>query len=346
MKQTLCLNMIVKDEADTIGIALASVKNLIDYWVICDTGSTDNTKEIIQEALKDIPGELVEHDWVDFGTNRTKAIKAAQGKADFILLMDADWSVQKNFDLPEITADVCMMTFEGPLDWRLPGIVRDGLPFYWYGRIHETLFCELDATREPFDALSFINRATQEDGEQSLERNLKVLLEDWNEIPSPRTAFYLANTYTEMGLDDKAVEFYTKRLSLGGSKDEIWFSQYQIGRIRDDVDELVKAWHMGPHRVEPLYYIAKHFRERQMFKAGLLFAETGIKFEYPENDTMFVDREIFVYRIMFEFALCAFYCDRKDDAKMVFEYLYTLEGLPEDIFEACENALGIKEMKV
>ena len=69
----LCLNMIVKNESHIIEERLEDLTNKIhfDYYVICDTGSTDNTKEIIRSLFekKNIPGELHEHEWSDFGTN-------------------------------------------------------------------------------------------------------------------------------------------------------------------------------------------------------------------------------------------------------------------------------------
>ena len=40
---TLCLNMIVKNESRIIHRLLNSVKDIIDCFCICDTGSTDNT---------------------------------------------------------------------------------------------------------------------------------------------------------------------------------------------------------------------------------------------------------------------------------------------------------------
>ena len=44
--KTICLNMIVKNEQPVIRRCLASVKEMIDYWVIVDTGSTDGTQDL------------------------------------------------------------------------------------------------------------------------------------------------------------------------------------------------------------------------------------------------------------------------------------------------------------
>ena len=50
MQITLC--MIVKNESDTVIQSLLSVIDIIDNAVIADTGSTDNTEEIILEFFK------------------------------------------------------------------------------------------------------------------------------------------------------------------------------------------------------------------------------------------------------------------------------------------------------
>jgi len=63
--------MIVKNEAHVITNTFNNIleKIKLDYWVISDTGSTDNTQNIIINYFKEknIPGELVHHDWKDFG---------------------------------------------------------------------------------------------------------------------------------------------------------------------------------------------------------------------------------------------------------------------------------------
>lgn len=59
-KTTICLNMIVKNERAVIERCLQSVVKYIDYWVICDTGSTDGTQQKIQHFFQsnNVPGEL------------------------------------------------------------------------------------------------------------------------------------------------------------------------------------------------------------------------------------------------------------------------------------------------
>ena len=51
-KSLLSLVMIVKNEADTIQKVLESTKDTIDRYTILDTGSTDNTVDIILSTFK------------------------------------------------------------------------------------------------------------------------------------------------------------------------------------------------------------------------------------------------------------------------------------------------------
>ena len=87
--QTVCLNMIVKDEAHIINRCLTSVLPLIDSWLIVDTGSTDGTQTVIREFLSELPGELVKRPWLNFAHNRTEALEFACSNADYLLIMDA-----------------------------------------------------------------------------------------------------------------------------------------------------------------------------------------------------------------------------------------------------------------
>ena len=79
MTKTLCLTMIVKNEVNILKKCFDSIVNHLTYWVICDTGSTDGTQEFIKNYFKEknIPGELHETLWKNFGHNRTEVFNKA-----------------------------------------------------------------------------------------------------------------------------------------------------------------------------------------------------------------------------------------------------------------------------
>src|SRR5438874_6808861 len=89
---SLCLSMIVKNEARIIRRALRSAKPFIDSYSISDTGSTDNTMEIIREEMAGIPGVLTSDEWQDFATNRNLSLSRCTG--DYVLTVDADEVVE------------------------------------------------------------------------------------------------------------------------------------------------------------------------------------------------------------------------------------------------------------
>ena len=103
---SICLCMIVRDEAAVIERCLRSVRGLIQTWVICDTGSTDQTSELDRKSARGIPGELHQCHWVNFGHNRTELMERAYGKADYLLLIDADMTITyEQTQIRTITAD-------------------------------------------------------------------------------------------------------------------------------------------------------------------------------------------------------------------------------------------------
>ena len=103
----ICLNMIVKNESEIITRLLKSVERLIDSYCICDTGSTDNTIEIIENFFqeKNIKGRIVREPFRDFGYNRTFALQKCCDlpNVDYILLLDADMvlEIDETMDIHE-----------------------------------------------------------------------------------------------------------------------------------------------------------------------------------------------------------------------------------------------------
>ena len=96
--------MIVKDEAPIIERCLRSVLPLIDHVVIADTGSRDNTPEIIRNFIsrEGLMGQVVEHPWRNFAHNRSEALAALRtyGSVDYGFTIDADETLvlEEGFD--------------------------------------------------------------------------------------------------------------------------------------------------------------------------------------------------------------------------------------------------------
>jgi Glycosyl transferase family 2 len=83
MAQSISACLIVRDEEQRVGAALASVA-FCDEIVVVDGGSTDRTVELARAA----GARVIENPWPGFGAQRNVAIDHATG--DWILELDAD----------------------------------------------------------------------------------------------------------------------------------------------------------------------------------------------------------------------------------------------------------------
>lgn len=99
------LVMIVKNESKIIERCLTSILPILDAIVISDTGSTDNTVELIngfiEKNSEKVNGKVYVDEWKNFGHNRSKSITNAQEwlrenqnsynmRTTYLLTIDAD----------------------------------------------------------------------------------------------------------------------------------------------------------------------------------------------------------------------------------------------------------------
>lgn len=89
-KLTICFTFICKNIENTILNTLNSIYKYVDYWVINDTGSTDNTIELITNFFKEksIEGEFITDDWVNFEYNKSLLFKKCHNKTDFFIFFE------------------------------------------------------------------------------------------------------------------------------------------------------------------------------------------------------------------------------------------------------------------
>ncbi len=308
---TITLCMIVRNEASILSRCLRSVRPLIDAWVICDTGSTDGTQEVIARELADIPGELHETTWVDFGHNRSELLELARGSADYLLLLDADMTLRVDGALPELTADAYLLRDAGALDYAVVRLVRGDRPWWYVGATHEHIAADGQYSQSELHELVVEHHADGSSRDDKLLRDVGLLKRDLTLEPeNPRPAFYLAQTYRDLGKVDLAIEYYRRRVRLGGWDEEVFYANLQEGVLRAEHDRdgatevLLEAWERRPSRAEPLYELARLHRRRGRPSLAHLFATRGEQLPYP-TDVLFVHRFVYDWGLRYEHAMAA-----------------------------------------
>jgi tetratricopeptide (TPR) repeat protein len=334
----ICLCMIVRDESAVIERCLTSVRPLIDSWVICDTGSRDGTPELIERALEGIPGALHHRPWVDFGHNRSEAMALARGTADYLLLLDADMTVELAGDAPdELTADSYLLRFVDDPEYWLKALISDRRPWKSVGSTHEFVAVAdgLPERQEQLDGVIVTHHADGGTRGEKLERDARLLARDMEvDANNVRTVFYLAQTYRDLGQAERSIELYDRRATMGGWAEEVFYSLYQSGVLRAQLGDwpsamasLIRAWEYRPARLEPLYELAWRLRERQEYETAHLFAARGVGREIPA-DILFLSPWVYRWGMLFEFSITAYWTGDAQAGLRACRQLLAMPDLP------------------
>ncbi|ACU77355.1 glycosyl transferase family 2 [Catenulispora acidiphila DSM 44928] len=335
-RASICVCMIVKNESAVIERCLASLRGLVDYWVISDTGSTDGTQDLIRAAMADVPGELHEDPWQDFGHNRSLNLEHARGKADYLLLIDADMVLRQEGELPELSADSYMIRHSGDLEYRNKRLVRGDLPWRYVGSTHEYLTTDRPDRELHLDALLVDHFADGGSRADKFERDARLLSADLERDPrNARTVFYLAQTRRDLGEREAAIGLYRRRVALGGWAEEVYFSLLQIGELTADagawaaaMETLIEAWEYRPQRLEALYELTSRLRLRGQYQAAYAFANAGIGEPQPD-DVLFVRPWVYRWGLLFELSISAYWVDDFIGSVRACDKLLAMPDLPD-----------------
>ncbi len=314
-QNTICLNMIVKNEKDVILRCLDSVLPIIDTWVIVDTGSSDGTQKIIEDFMrgKQIPGTLYECPWVNFAHNRNEALALAKTRADYILFMDADdyLVLDPDFHLQKTGADFyATISRNSGLDSWIPRLVKASLDWKWEGVVHEYITAP-QVQGEPLVGAQYVytHDGARSKDPQTAMRDLQLLQSD----PTPRNVFYTILTYLQMGKNLEALEACKQRIGMQGSEEEQFVAYLIKGNVEkqhkemqeDAKESFLKAYSLRPYRLESLYYLGERLWEEGSYQKGYELMNLARNIPCDHKDILFVERWIYDYGILMQYALFA-----------------------------------------
>jgi glycosyltransferase involved in cell wall biosynthesis len=313
-KRVIILSMI-KNETKVIRRMVDATLGIADAVCICDTGSTDNTVEVLQDYFKtlSVPGKIYnseEHLWKNFGYNRSQSFLAAVDfckelgwslEDTYAIALDADMQLQvtDQFSKQELTSigykiiqragsleyyNVRFLKLSHP--WKCSGVTHE----YWDGGETDILYPDKIFIQDIGDG------GCKDD---KFERDIRLLEQGLIDEPNnPRYFFYLAQTYKDIN-SDKSIEYYLKRIQAGGWYEEIWYSMYQLMKIfeaKKDYPEMekwgVRAYEFSNSRMENIYALCKHFRDRRQHFKAWHYLQLGIDKPRP-NDLLFVETDCY-----------------------------------------------------
>lgn len=349
-ENSICLTMIVKNEEKIIERCLNSVKNVVDCISICDTGSSDNTIQIIEQYMKknNIPGKVHRHEWKNFGHNRTLSVQTAQKTLEelgfslnntFLLLLDADMLLEVGFEfdknaLQDDSYLVCQKSdYHSYYNTRL---VRASLPWKCLGVTHEYWSCLNPCGESKLNTISIDDRDDGGCKVDKFERDVKLLTQGLQDEPeNERYMFYLAQSYKSLKNYDESIKWYEDRIKKGGWFEEIWYSKFMIGQCLEEKGlwnqallSYLDAFQFNPGRAEPLHQISKYYRSNNQNHLAYLFAKHGSCIPYPDEQILFISHPVYDYLFDEELSISAYYTSFKEEGYAAANRLLLNKNVP------------------
>jgi len=286
-KTSLCLNMIVKNEShiivDTLTKLLLKIK--FDYYVISDTGSTDDTKILIKTFFDKmfIPGEIWNDEWKDFGYNRSLALNHAFNKTDYLFIFDADDYISGEIILPDLNGfnsfNSFMLKFGNESNaYERMCLVKNNIIWKYIGVLHEYITTEEQIITGHITGNYFIvsGRTSSRNNDPNkyikdaeiLEKGYYESLKNEDNLHN-RYVYYCANSYLDAGNKEYAIKWYNLTLKSNGWFDERYNACLKLYELTNENNYLVQSFHHNPRRVEGIYYLIRHYTCENMHSIAM-----------------------------------------------------------------------------
>lgn len=327
MEAGFILNFIMRNEEHVLQRMFDTVKNYVDVVVAVDTGSTDQSKEIVHGW--NIPVVLVESQWKeDFALARNTALTYAYkwaeehpGKTWYALFMDCDNEVfpSPHFSLPRKNLpEICLAEMRnGKTSYDYLWLLKLDLSslWAWFYPLHET--CQpakvegnqfvRDSRGVKVGRLSGVWIKSGRDGSRNKNPNkylddVRILEKYLKEHPRDlRCAYYLGQSWLDAGYPIMAEAVFDSLLKMGGKSELLFIAALRSGAIKvrrglDPEAQLYLSRELSPERREPLYWLALHWKNkgyRQMAKDAV---EKALSLPLREG-MVFLDYDISVDKL-------------------------------------------------
>jgi glycosyltransferase involved in cell wall biosynthesis len=359
-KISLC--MIVKNESHVIERCLNSVKSIIDYVFIVDTGSTDNTIEVINNWLttNSISGQVISEEWKNFSHNRSFALSELRklDSIDYALMIDADEILifDDSFDIESFKINMDkdlydIVTKMGGITYFRPQLSSNRQNFRYEGVVHEFLTGDFQ-TREM--ASGFHNQPIQDSNRNrsgnKFENDVIVLKKAIEDTEDPwfksRYTFYLAQSLRDLQRREESLEYYLKRAEMGYWNEEVFISYYNAANLMKELSyphsEIIYTYMRGhescPTRGECIHSALQFCRINGMNQFGYIIGKQALNIEKPSS-ALFSENWVYDYAILDEFSIVSYYTGKFTESKEACEKLLSENKIPQHYIDRVKGNL-------
>lgn len=313
-RSTICVLIMCKDEEHCILETLESTLPYASEYIICDTGSVDNTIKICNDFFQknNVKGQIFHHEWKNFGYNYTILYQLGyeHSKADYIWQIDADDIVCGKMEIGKLIADAYYLKFGQKFTYIRQQISSNKIKWKHVGVIHGYITREDDKLyyRDKIEGDYYIDSRRNGARHKNINKNerfakdAKILEQGLIDEPdNSRYMFYLGQCYHDSEQYEKSARAYEQRTKMGGWNQEVYYSHLRVGICYEKlgkpeyqiVNKYLSAWKTDKERAEGLYYIGRIYDKSEKWELSKKYFKMASKIRYPGEDKLFNFKEIY-----------------------------------------------------
>ena len=301
----LHLSMIVKDAGDNFESILKENLPFIDRWTILDTGSTDNTINIINKVLVgQKKGQLYQEPFINFRDSRNRCLDLSGKECKFVIMLDDTYILKENITnfLVTVRGDQFSDSFSmfiksNDSEYGSNRIIKSATKLRYKYKIHEVIdpVNNMNVVVPMEHAYIFDHRSEYMEN-RTIDRksyDLKILYEMIEEEPhDSRALYYLGQTYNLLERYESAYEYFIKRIEhpdhgfiqerIDACFEAARISNFKLNKSWEECEKLYKrAYEMDISRPDSLYFLGIHYYIEKNHKLAYEYMKKAFEVGYP-----------------------------------------------------------------
>jgi len=371
--------MIIKNGGDELENILKNNLPFIDRWTILDTGSTDNTINIIKKVLGDTKkGNLYTEPFINFRDSRNRCLDLAGKICKFNLMLDDTYMLQGDLRkfLNTVRGDQFSDSFSmfigsHDVSYCSNRIIKSESELRYIYRIHEVITPKNNKNvivpRHHSYIYDFRCDYMENRTMSRKEYDLQILFQELKDDPNdPRALYYLGQTYNVLEKYDLAYKYYVDRVNhptegfiqekIDACFEAARMANFKLNKSWEECEKLyLKSFELDNTRGDSLYFLGIHYfllaevhkiDVSKNHKIAYDYMKKCLELGYPEHCQYSLKPTLHYYFLpKFLAHLSYIFRDYKTGLYCSDLFLNSTKNGPGEIFKECYNHNDVKTME-